>query len=457
MNSKNLPRPPKLIKMLGPSFILLGLGLGSGEIILWPHLTSKYGMGIIWGALLGITFQFFINMEIERYTLITGESVFVGLKKIFGNFSPIWFLLSTFIPWIWPGIIASSAFLFSQLLGFSYSSLVPIILLLLIGLLITLGPIIYKTQEIFQKTLIILGVPFIFLLTFYLSNSYHWQELFKGLVGQGNNYFFLPAGISLATLLGAFAYSGAGGNLNLAQSFYIKEKGYGMGKYSGKLTSILTGKKENIKLKGSRFKVTVKNIKLFKLWWKRINQEHFSIFWLTGLLTMLFLSMLSFITVFGKENPEGLQFIIKESSVISSVTFPLIGSLFLVFAALMLFSTQFSVMDATSRIMSENIVILSPKLFKIEKLRNYYYFFLWFQIISGILIFSLGISEPFFLITVSAVLNAFAMLCYTLLIFILNNASFKKPLKPNIFRNLMLIITFIFYGVFCTITLINIF
>ncbi|MBU0998228.1 Nramp family divalent metal transporter [Patescibacteria group bacterium] len=457
MNRNNLPKPPKLIKMLGPSFILLGLGLGSGEIILWPYLTSKYGMGIIWGALLGITFQFFINMEIERYTLITGESVFVGLEKYLKKFSPIWFIFSTLLPWIWPGIIASSAILFASILHINYSPIIPIILLLIIGIFLTLGPVIYKTQETFQKTLIIIGVPFILLLTFFLAKSNDWQALFNGLIAKGDGYFFLPTAIPLVTLLSAFVYSGAGGNLNLAQSFYIKEKGYGMGKYSGRITSILTGKKEKIELKGKPFEKNTKNLKLFKLWWKRMNLEHFFVFWLTGLLTMLFLSLLAFITTYGKDAGEGINFILMESSTISSRTLPLVGASFLIVSALMLFSTQFSILDATSRIMSENLVILSPKKFKISNLRSYYYLFLWFQIFAGILIFSLGITEPLKLITIGAVLNAVAMFFYTGLILLLNNLSFKKPIKPLFFRNLILIIVFFFYGLFVTITLVNIF
>lgn len=74
-----LPEPPKTIaKMIGPSIILVGLGLGTGELILWPYLTSNWGLGIIWGAALGITIQYFLNMEIERYSLANGESIFVG-------------------------------------------------------------------------------------------------------------------------------------------------------------------------------------------------------------------------------------------------------------------------------------------------------------------------------------------------------------------------------------------
>ena len=78
---KSVPAAPALKHLLGPSFILLGLGLGSGEVILWPYLTSNYGLGIIWGAILGITFQYFINMEISRYSLCHGESIFVGFAR----------------------------------------------------------------------------------------------------------------------------------------------------------------------------------------------------------------------------------------------------------------------------------------------------------------------------------------------------------------------------------------
>ena len=91
MTKKNFPKALSVKKIIGPSFVILALGLGSGEIILWPYLSSNYGLGIVWGAVLGITFQFFINMEIERYTLVKGESVFVGIAKFF-KWATFWFI-----------------------------------------------------------------------------------------------------------------------------------------------------------------------------------------------------------------------------------------------------------------------------------------------------------------------------------------------------------------------------
>lgn len=452
--NNNLPKPPSLFKMLGPSFILLGLGLGSGELILWPSLVSRYGLGIIWGALLGITFQFFINMEIERYSLITGESIFAGFFRLLNKFSPVWFIFSTLIPWMWPGIIATSGYVISYVLKIPYTALIPICLLILSGIILTLGPVVYKTQEVFQKTLLLVGIPFVFFLVFILAKPADFEQLVLGLIGQGQGYFFLPFGISIATFLGAFAYSGAGGNLNLAQSFYIKEKGYGMGKYFGKLTSIITGKKEKIRIFGKPFSDTPENHKLYKIWWKKINIEHFIIFWLTGLLTMLALAILSYVTAYGKGDlGQGISFIFTESLLISQKLIPIFGTFFLIVCILFLFSTQFSILDATSRIMSENLIIFSSVRFDPQKLRIYYYFFLWFQIFLGIVIFSLGITEPFRLILIGAILNALAMFFYSGLLVWLNNLKLNKTLRPSFIRNVFVICAFIFYGVFSFITI----
>ncbi|OGM13664.1 hypothetical protein A3A76_02795 [Candidatus Woesebacteria bacterium RIFCSPLOWO2_01_FULL_39_23] len=445
----DLPKPPPLKKLIGPSFILLGLGLGSGELILWPYLASNYGFGIIWGAVLGITLQFFINMEIERYTLVTGESIFVGLSRKFKKIAPMWFLISTFLPWIWPGIIASSASLLAAALGVPYTKYFGIVLLLIIGLILTLGSSIYKTQEKFQKGIIYIGIPFIFLLTIFLTKTEHVTELAFGIIGKGRGYWFLPAGISISSFLAALAYAGAGGNLNLSQSYYIKEKGYGMGINARKLKSIISKNKENLVLEGKTFPLTMSNLTSYKLWWKRINIEHAIVFWATGVITMLTLSLLSYSLVYGKENIlGGLNFIIEEASFIGTRTIPFLKVTFLIIAALMLFGTQFSVFGSTSRIMAENLVIYSQHKFRVKNLSKYFYLFLWLQILAGILIFMLGFSEPLSLIIVGAVMNAITMFIYSAMILYLNTNFLKKPLQPGFVRITALIITIVFYGGF---------
>jgi len=454
LTKKELPPPLSLLKLIGPSFIILGVGLGSGELILWPYLSSNFGLGIIWAAVLGISFQFVINMEIERYTLATGESIFVGFTRKFGGFAPIWFILTTLIPWMWPGIIAASATVFAASLGIPYSKYVGIILLLIIGGLYSLGHVVYKTQEKVQKTIILVGVPFVFLITLLLTSRTDWQALAVGLFGKGDAYWFIPKGLPFATFLAALAYAGAGGNLNLAQSLYVKEKGYGMGKYSGRITNILKGKVENITLEGSTFESTVQNMENFKLWWKRINIEHAIVFWATGAFTMILLSLLAYSTVYGNPGVEtSINFVIREAGIISGKTFPALGKFFLIMSGIMLFGTQFSVYGSNSRISGENLVILNQNKFNINNLPKYFYIFLWIQILAGVLIFSLGFTEPLGLVITGAVLNAISMFIYTGMLLMLNTSILQPELRPNLVRKLAIVSAFLFYGSFSIFTI----
>lgn len=443
-----LPSPPPLKKLIGPSFIFLGLGLGSGEIILWPYLTANYGMGIIWAALLGITFQFFMNMEIERYALVHGESVFVGLARKLKYIS-FWFLLSTFIPWIWPGIIASSAKLFGSTIGITDTTYLTIILLVVIGLILSFGPVLYKTVESFQKILIGIGVPTIFGLSVVLADKTDFTALFKGTAGIGDGYMFFPEGIVMASFLAAFAYAGAGGNLNLAQSFYVREKGYGMGKYAGRITSLFTGRGEEVSLTGSRFEINETSLASFKKWWRNINIEHFIIFWVTGGVTIALLGLLSYSTVFGHpENMQGINFVINEGKVIGEILFPFAGTFFLLVGGLMLFGTQLTVFDATSRILSENLIIASNNRLSEKSIPKVYYFVLWLQIMAGIVILLLGFTEPLALLVTAAVFNAIAMFVHIGLTLWLNSTSLEKPLRPSLVRKCAMLLAFLFYGGF---------
>jgi hypothetical protein len=452
LKTRKMPPALPLRKMIGPSFIILGLGLGSGEVILWPYLASNYGMGIIWGALIGLTFQFFMNMEIERYALARGESVFVGLaRKV--KALPIWFFLSTFVPWMWPGIVAASAALFGHVFGvpLEQHKYLAIGLLIVMGLILSLGPVLYKTVERLQKVLIIFGVPSIFIISILLADANDWAATTQGIFGIGDGFFLLPAGIAVSSFLAALAYAGAGGNLNLAQSFYVKEKGFGMGKYAGKITSLLTGKKapdNKPLLTGSTFGTNKEELKEFHKWWRNINVEHFLVFWLTGSITIVLLALLAFTTTFGEGNKSDISFVIAESQAIGQLLFPALGTFFLIVAGCTLFGTQLTVYDATSRILSENTILASRGAIKDRHLPKVYYLTLWLLIGAGIIIFMSGFTQPLQLLFLAAILNAIAMFVHTGLTLWLNKTSLPKEVAPKKFRTFAMVAAFLFYGSF---------
>jgi len=449
MVKKALPKPLSFKQTIGPSFVLLGLALGSGELILWPFLAANYGLGLLWGALLGITFQYFLNTEVMRYTLATGESVFVGLRKI-SRLIPLWFVLSTFIPWSLPGFSSASSDIIKYFFPSINKNILAVSLLLLVGIILSLGKSLYKTVETFQKTIIFIGLPFIFGLVIFFSSPSDYLEAFLGLIGKGDGYWFFPPAVAVSAFLGAFAYAGAGGNLNLAQSYYIKEKGFGMGKYSSKISSLVKTDHPPSVLTGRIFTPTLENRQRWKSWWKLVKQEHLLIFWFLGLITIVMLSLLSKVTVHGQVSESGLSFLFLEAGVIGQKTLPIFKTLFLLLSATMLFSTQLGVLESSSRIISENIAIFLKPLSDKINLSLYFYIALWSQIFLGCFIYLIGFSEPRALITLSALLNALAMMVSFPLIYYLNRHHLRPEMQPSFFRIVIMSFAFLFFLYFLT-------
>ncbi len=442
-----LPEPITLRQSIGPSFILLGLALGSGELIMWPYLVSQYGLGIIWGGLVGITFQYFLNTEIMRYTLAWGESVFVGWRR-WGKLIPAWFVFSTVIPWALPGFVSASATMLNHVFPMLPLRSTAIFLILLTGVIISSGRTLYKTMETVQRTLLSIGVPFVAILTLYMARGTEWSALLHGLVGLGEGYRWLPEGIAIGAFLGAFAYSGGGGNLNLSQSYYIKEKGMGMGKYGTGIKTLLSGL-DSHRLDGRLFALTASNLSRWRRWWRLVITEHILVFWGIGLLTILMLGVLSMATAKGLSSSGGLSFFYQEAQMIGLATHPMVGSIFVIVGALMLFTTQLGVLESASRIIAENILLLKYRHDEEVSASKMFYLVLWVELGFSAIFLFFGFTEPRTILTLGAILNAAAMMVAFILILLLNR-RLPTPLRPGFARQLVLLFAASFFAYFLT-------
>jgi hypothetical protein len=68
--------------LLGPGLVMGGASIGGGEWLLGPIVTARYGGALLWLATLSILGQVVYNLEISRYTLYTGEPIFVGKFRV---------------------------------------------------------------------------------------------------------------------------------------------------------------------------------------------------------------------------------------------------------------------------------------------------------------------------------------------------------------------------------------
>src|SRR3954449_11158196 len=118
---RDLPDAPVAYrKLIGPGIVAAGVGLASGEFILFPFIASQVGLVFVWAAMVGLTTQYFINLEIERYTLATGETALTWFSRSWRHWG-LFFAILAYFANLWPGWATSSATLASYLFGGSPS------------------------------------------------------------------------------------------------------------------------------------------------------------------------------------------------------------------------------------------------------------------------------------------------------------------------------------------------
>ncbi len=292
---RDLPEPPRnLWRIVGPGIVAAGVGLSSGEFIIWPFIASQVGLIFLWAAVLGIVTQFFLNMEIERYTLATGETALTGFNRFWKHWGLVLAVMVYFAN-LWPGWVLSASTLASYIFG-GNPRYIAICALLIIGAALTLAPVVYVALErmIFVKVAAVALVVAIGIV--FAISADTWRALPAGLVGVGN----VPLQLGFALLLGAVAFAGAGGGQNLCQSNWIRDKGFGMGQYVPKLVSAVTGEEQAAPTASAFiFEPTEANMARWRKWWIFANIEQIVTFVFVTVATICLTSMLAHSTLFG--------------------------------------------------------------------------------------------------------------------------------------------------------------
>jgi len=439
----DLPEPISWKGMVGPSVLILGASIGSGEFVLWPYMTAHYGFTIWWACMIGILTQFFVNMEIERWTLATGESSVTSYCRLWKHW-PWIFLIMVVIPWAWPGWAMGAATSLSYMVGGS-PSLYGILGLLAVGAALTLGPVVYRTMEKIQFFMVAVMMVLTIVIMILTLKATAVTEMIVGTVRVGR----IPEGIELPFLLGAIAYAGAGGALNLAQSNYIKDKGYAMGKFIGRITSPVTGVEEAIPSTGFFFEMTDENLRRWRGWWKAANWEHFVTFFVLGALSLIFLSFISYSTVYGLEGlGKGFDFIRNEGLEIAKLYGPAWKYLFWLMGVFILLTTELGVMDIVARVATDLIKVNWAREAEAWSFSKIYFLILWLEIAAGITIISLGLSAPLTLLVIGACLNGMVMFFYSMLLLWNNNKVIAREISMGKVRFLAMVWASGFYGYF---------
>jgi hypothetical protein len=442
---RDLPEPPASFRrVIGPGVVAAGVGLASGEFILFPYIASQVGLVFVWAAFVGLATQYFLNMEIERYTLATGETALTGFSRYWRHWG-LFFAVLAYFANIWPGWATSSATLITYLVGGKVTP-IAIGILLLIGVILTLAPVVYQALEKIEMVKVAAVLLLLAVGSAAAIGASAWADAGQIITQAGLPYEEL----GFALLMGALAFAGAGGGQNLCQSNWIRDKGFGMGAYVPRIVSPVTGQLEAAPSTGFVFEPTEENMGRWRRWWRFANLEQLSTFVLITFLTIFFTSMLAYATVFGDDGlTNNISFLKAEGQALNDAVGGWFGTFFWIIGAFSLFAAALGIVDYTSRLAAD---VLKTSYLRSMHESKIYFALVWGLVAIGMVVLLAGVTQPLVLLVISAVTGGLMMFIYSALLILVNKRVLPREIRPGLGRVAALVWSFLLFGFLSVLT-----
>ncbi|MET1127865.1 MAG: Nramp family divalent metal transporter, partial [Thermoproteota archaeon] len=291
-----------------------------------------------------------------------------------------------------------------------------------------------------------------------------WSDVVRGIFVPSWPSEAIPSKLSYFTLAAGIAFIGAGGTSNMWYSFWVRDAGYGMGAYIGRIPGYLRGKPVAIELTGYLPEPTSENIERLKVWWRRVNAVFWLIFFLLNYLTAVFFVALVYGGAkMGLVKPAtGVEVILLESEIVKSVFGGSTAAavFFLIVAVILLFGTQLSLVEGVSRQIADTSFISSERVRRFFKndIRTTYFWVISLFILWGIFwtsLTSIGV-RPVLLLQLPANINlVYQVISAPLTVYFLYGVARRSvpkdlwnAMKPNPLVPVLLILGSIFWAYF---------
>jgi hypothetical protein len=450
---KPLPEAPSSASFFGPGMVLVALGVGLGELFMWPRLVMVFGANIRWLFFMGMLAQVFAMMEIARWSMATGESAFMAAARVWKPF--MWFFwILALGTYIWPGHISLGAKSIESMWGIPWL-VTAIGGIILMGVILTFAPVAYEAIEKILSIIIAIVVASGFLCAAVVGNASEWWAALKGLFAFGwtDPRMFTPEWFP--ALVGSMAFAGPSGMQQMWYSLYLRDKKAGMCHYAGRITSWLTAEEETMPSVGTMFNTDDPDeMRKWKAWRKWNFFDAWALFWFVTTITTLFFTVIALAAV--RIDPSTYELLSGGDKTAAIQGFGVAYSAFLGSAGraaiygtigLVGWKMTFGVFDAFARGQADMTWYFWPGVKDKWSMSKVYYGFLYGVMIFGIIILlTMGAtSGPAFILDVMASLSTLSMGLYCLLMLICNNKFLPKEIRPGIITKVVLSMGILMY------------
>ena len=451
---RKLPEAPPSIHILGPTVFLLALGVGMGETFMWPRLVVVFGPDIRWFFLIGVTLQAVVMLEMSRYAMATGESIFTGAARVFKPLMWFFFVAAALI-YIWPGHMSAGAGAFENLTGVPWQ-ITGTIALIGVAVVFTLARVIYDLLEKVLGVTIGLLVIGSAVTAAMVGNLGDLGDTLTGMFAFG----FVPDEMMTAAwfpvVVGSIAFAGPSGMQQMWYTLHLRESGAAMGSHIPKLPGLAHAKESDVVAMPARgFMFDTEDsaeMEKWRGWRKWVTFDAFVLFWgVTMLVTIAFTVMALKAAEISPGVQETLQAGDRDAALpamadaFASAGGEALGWLFLGFISLVGLNATLALFDSFSRGQAD-MVFNNIKGAKKIGMPRLYAAFLWGVVIFGIIIVNWGPADgPTAVLDILAFLSTFAMGAYCVTLLLVNNRILPKPIRPGILSNVIIAIGAFFY------------
>lgn len=452
MPIRKMPKAPPSIHLLGPTMFLVALGVGMGESYMWPRLVLLFGPEIRWLFLVGVSLQAVVMLEMSRYVMATGESIFMGAARVFKP--AMWFFFITaMLVYIWPGHLSAGAAAFENVTGIPWQG-TAITGMILVGVVFTLAKVIYNLLENVLSLLIGVLVVGTSIVAAIVGSFADVLTTITGMFAFG----YMPDEALTAAwfpvIVGSIAFAGPSGMQQMWYTLHLRDKQAGMGAHIPQIRGLVNaGEQETMPSRGFMFDTEdPEEMEKWKGWRKWVTFDAIVLFWGITMLVTISFTVIAQASVRIDSNVanvirEGEQDAALQAmaGAFAAAGSPLLGTVFFLFIALIGLNATLGLFDSFSRGQADMTYYFVPgaQRFSLSKL---YAMFLWGVIAFGILILLFGPADgPAGILDTLAFLSTFAMGAYCIVLLLVNNLMLPKKIRPGIVSNAIIAFGAVFY------------
>ncbi|MGH2735495.1 MAG: Nramp family divalent metal transporter, partial [Actinomycetota bacterium] len=410
-----------------------------------------FGPEVRWLFLIGVTIQLAVMMEMARWTMATGESIFFGAARL--HRAAMWFFWATaLLVYIFPGHIALGAQAIESLTGVPW---VPTAIggLLLIGVILTFSKIVYNVVETVLTTFISILVIGSAIIASMVGTWGDVADTVTGTFAFGfvDSEWFTAAWFPL--IIGSLAFAGPSGMQQMWYTLWLRDKGAGMGHYIPRIRG-LRGLDEEETMPTRGYTFDTEDPAEMKKWqgWRKWNTFDAAVlFWGITMVTTIIFTVLALSAARLDPNAAGLIRAGDDSATIPAMAaaFGDVGGdfariAFFAFIGIIGWKLSFGLFDALARGQADMTYYFAPFTRK-WSMSRIYLGYVWLIVAAGITTLSLvglGVmgneDGPAFILNLLAFLSALAMGAYCVLLLFTNNKLLPKKIRPRPIFNLAL-------------------